>query len=96
MLCRCLYPNSKQFKDYGGRGITVCQEWLRFSTFLEDVGVAPAPHLTLDRVDNNKGYEPGNVRWATRSEQSRNKRYKPIIDRDPSTGRIRRTLPCVF
>lgn len=75
MKKRCTNPNYKQWADYGGRGITVCKEWLdSFDAFLRDVGHKPEPHLTLDRIDNNGNYEAGNVRWADRTTQSRNRR----------------------
>jgi len=75
MKQRCLNPNYKQWKDYGGRGIQICQEWAdSFDAFLADVGKKPEPHLTLDRIDNNGNYEAGNVRWADRTTQSRNRR----------------------
>lgn len=72
MLDRCRNHNNKQFKDYGGRGITVCERWLSFSNFLQDMGECPQG-LTLDRRNNNGNYEPGNCRWATRLEQAHNK-----------------------
>jgi len=75
MKKRCLNPNYKQWKDYGGRGIKICQEWIdSFDAFLADVGRKPEPHLSLDRIDNNGNYEAGNVRWADRTTQSRNRR----------------------
>lgn len=73
MKARCLNPNNPQFKDYGERGITVCDRWLRFEGFYADMGDPPAG-LTLDRVDNEKGYEPGNCRWADRITQQGNRR----------------------
>lgn len=73
MLHRCNNPNSPIFKHYGGRGIKVCARWLKFEEFLSDMGEAP-PHLTLERLDNEKGYEPSNCTWVSRKEQVRNRR----------------------
>lgn len=73
MIQRCTDPTHKSWPDYGGRGITVCPEWMDFETYYAQVGDAP-PGMTLDRVDNDRGYEPGNVAWATQSTQSRNRR----------------------
>jgi hypothetical protein len=74
MLQRCENPNHKSYKNYGGRGIAVCERWHDFQAFVADVGPRPSPSLSLDRIDNDGGYEPGNVRWATRSEQNSNRR----------------------
>jgi hypothetical protein len=66
---RCTNANQPEFHRYGGRGIKMCAEWMNdFSAFLAHIGPA-APGLSLDRIDNDRGYEPGNVRWATRAEQ---------------------------
>lgn len=73
MIQRCTNSENKSYPDYGGRGITVCAEWLDFEAYYAAIGDAP-PGMTLDRIDNDRGYEPGNVRWATRSTQSRNRR----------------------
>ena len=74
---RCLNPKDKSYADYGARGITVCDTWKNsFEAFLLDVGPAPerSADISIDRIDNDKGYEPGNVRWATRSIQNKNRR----------------------
>lgn len=76
---RCLNPKDKSYADYGARGITVCDTWKNsFEAFLADVGQAPerSAEISIDRIDNNRGYEPGNVRWATRSMQNSNRRSR--------------------
>ena len=65
---------------YGGRGIRVCGAWGSFAVFLRDMGKAPSEQYSLDRIDNNGNYEPGNCRWATRTEQNRNKRNNRRIE----------------
>lgn len=80
MIGRCTNPRSRRYKHYGGRGITVCRRWrFSFSSFLKDVGRKPSVAHTLERVDNNKGYYPWNVRWATQKEQCRNTRVNRIV-----------------
>lgn len=75
MIQRCHNPKHNSFESYGGRGITVCQQWRdSFEAFVADVGERPSANHSLDRIDNDRGYEPGNVRWATPRQQLLNRR----------------------
>ncbi len=74
MLRRCEIPSASGYAWYGGRGITVAPEWHDFQTFLRDMGERPSSSHSLDRIDPNGHYMPGNCRWATKAEQSRNLR----------------------
>lgn len=71
MKDRCTNKNNKYFSYYGGRGIKVCEQWNDFKNFFADMGPRPGNKYSIDRIDENKDYEPGNCRWATKTEQSR-------------------------
>ena len=83
MIQRCTNVNHKNYHNYGGRGITVCDRWKKFEHFYEDMGEANG--LSLDRVDNDKGYSRDNCRWATQKVQANNMRTNVIITVDGVT-----------
>jgi len=70
---RCLNVNSNKFPHYGGRGITICERWMKFSNFHADMGERPEG-MSIDRIDNDGNYEPENCKWSTSSQQNRNRR----------------------
>lgn len=74
MRGRCDNQSRSDYARYGGRGVKVCERWTDFDQFLSDMGPRPSKDYSLDRIDNDRGYEPGNVRWATAIEQANNKR----------------------
>jgi hypothetical protein len=74
MRRRCLDKYNNDYHNWGGRGITICNSWLKFKNFLEDMGPKPNPNLTLERLDNNGNYEPNNCIWDTRKNQAQNTR----------------------
>ena len=73
MISRCTDPNAVGYREYGGRDIRVCKRWLIFENFIADMSSRPSEEHSLDRRENDKGYEPGNCRWATREEQANNR-----------------------
>ncbi len=86
MKRRCLDESCKDYKNYGARGITVCDRWLNsFQAFFEDMGKRPSPKHSIERVDNSKGYEPGNCVWATKEEQMRNTRRTVFLTSEGKT-----------
>lgn len=75
---RCVNKKNKRYKDYGERGITICDRWLNFENFISDMGESPKG-FTIERIENNKGYEPGNCKWATYEEQNNNTRFNKLV-----------------
>ena len=81
MKTRCNNPNRKEYKYYGGRGISICKRWEKFQNFYNDMGDRPEG-LTLDRIDNDGNYEPENCRWTTYAEQNHNSRWAKLTKQD--------------
>lgn len=79
MIQRCENPNNGQHRNYGARGITVCERWHKFENFLADMGEPPPKH-SIDRIANNGNYEPGNCKWATQKEQNNHYRRNIFIE----------------
>ncbi len=89
MLGRCKNPNDNVFHHYGGRGIRVCAEWsTSYEAFLRDMGRRPSSGHSLDRIDVNGNYEPGNCRWATKTEQMRNTRDNHLLTHAGTTATL--------
>jgi DNA-directed RNA polymerase subunit RPC12/RpoP len=89
MHVRCYYPSNPGFKNYGGKGVAICDRWRnqrsrrsgeQFLAFLADMGPCPSDRHTVDRIDNGKGYEPGNCRWATFTEQQRHRSNNRVLE----------------
>jgi len=91
MRGRCYDRNDKRYADYGGRGITVCERWrASVVAFIEDVGLPPSLDYSLNRINNDGNYEPGNVNWASRTEQARNTRRNKLTMQTARAIRILR------
>lgn len=86
MKRRCLDPKNKAYARYGGRGITICERWLEFAYFYEDMGPRPSAKHSIERRNNNLGYSPNNCYWATPTEQGRNKRNNRLVTIDGHTA----------
>lgn len=82
MHTRCTNPNVPCWPRYGGRGIYVCDRWQSFENFFADMGQPPSSTHEIERIDNDKGYEPSNCKWATRTEQTNNKRSNVFLEYD--------------
>ena len=85
IMDRCTNRNSKYWDRYGGAGIGVCKQWRKFEGFYKDMGNRPSAQLSVDRIDNEKGYSPENCRWASKKEQARNRKNNKYITHDGET-----------
>ncbi len=86
MISRCHNANDKSYRNYGGRGIFVCDRWRNsFSYFIQDMGIRPSDNLSIERINNSLGYSTDNCKWASDHEQSRNKRTTRLLTYDGTT-----------
>ena len=85
MIQRCTNSKNEKFPIYGGRGIGVCERWKDYQNFILDLGQRPSPSHTIERRDNNRGYEPDNCFWATREQQGRNRRTNRFLTANGTT-----------
>jgi len=85
MRRRCGNPKDDHYHWYGAKGVSVCNRWHDFRTFKADMGERPSAKHSIDRIDNSKGYEPGNCRWATQQEQNRNRAANTYITHNGKT-----------
>lgn len=95
MKNRCTNPGADQYSMYGGAGVTVCMQWsgrTGFVQFLADMGPKPSPQHSIDRIDNAKGYEPQNCRWATAKEQANNRRNNTLLEVDGLTQTLQQWI----
>lgn len=94
MRRRCSDPTNKHYADYGGRGIHVCRRWnTSFKHFLSDMGCRPTRHHTIDRLDNNRDYDPLNCKWSTQIEQANNRRGNVLLDYLGAKFTVRQLMP---
>jgi len=99
MVRRCTDPNNEKYPDYGARGITVCRRWLEsVENFIQDMGKMPGRGYTIDRINNDEGYEPGNCRWATAEMQANNQRRTVLHEfegENLTLAQIARRIPAI-
>lgn len=85
MIGRCTNPSCNRYENYGGAGISVCERWKKYENFLADMGRKPSPQHSIDRIDGAGNYEPGNCRWASQTQQQRNRSNTKFIEIDGKT-----------